>query len=151
MRAGKKPRSMPQLPGLTLLLGGARSGKSARAEALVRGSGLEPVFVATAQALLMKTPLTLSTAKGRVNLVDQTIDLKVHLRARRDSMFDPATVYRIRGPLADPTVSFDPTRFALRTIVGLALTPVDVLGSVLLPLVGDNGSDPNNPCLQTES
>jgi len=34
-----------------LLLGGARSGKSAHGEALVLASGLRPVYVATAQAL----------------------------------------------------------------------------------------------------
>jgi adenosylcobinamide kinase/adenosylcobinamide-phosphate guanylyltransferase len=39
------------LPPVTLILGGARSGKSAHAEALVERSGLRWVYVATAQPL----------------------------------------------------------------------------------------------------
>ncbi len=39
------------LPRLTLILGGARSGKSRHAERLIEASGLDPVYIATAQAL----------------------------------------------------------------------------------------------------
>jgi hypothetical protein len=99
----------------------------------------------------MKTPLTISTATGTLNLVDQTIDLEAHLGARRESMFDPRQIYRIRGPLADPAVDYSKTGFAARAIAGLALKPLDVLGSLLRPLVTDGGRDGDNPCLSAES
>jgi AsmA family protein len=105
--------------------------------------------VATAQSLLVTTPLTQSTATGTINLVDRTIDLVVHLRARRASTFDPATVYRVHGPMDDPAVDFSRTGFVVHALVGLVMKPLDALGA-LLPLVSDDGGDPTNPCLSTE-
>ena len=105
--------------------------------------------IATAQSLLMTTPLTHSTATGTINLVDQTIDLVVHFRARRASTFDPATTYRIHGPMTNPAFDFSATGFVARAIANLVLKPLDALGA-LLPLVSDNGGDPSNPCLSTE-
>jgi hypothetical protein len=141
---------------VTWLLAGAQRGTR-----MLRGTGgrtklksLIDTFtikhgVATAQSLLMTTPLTQSTATGTVNLVDQTIDLVVHLRARRASMFDPATTYRIHGPMADPALDFSPTGFFAHAIAKLVLKPLDALGA-LLPLVADDGEDPTNPCLSKE-
>jgi uncharacterized protein involved in outer membrane biogenesis len=128
----------------TGLLGGTTASGHTRLECFVARFGIEQGILTT-QSLLMKTPLTLSTAKGSINLVDRTVDLRVHLKPR-EALISSARVYRVQGPIADPTIDYSKAGFLAHTIEGLIMTPFDVLGS-LFPLVDDAGGDPSNPCL----
>ena len=69
------------LPPTTLVLGGARSGKSAHAEALVLGSGLKPVYVATAQALDQEMGERIRHHRQRRGAVWLTIEEPLELAA----------------------------------------------------------------------
>jgi adenosylcobinamide kinase/adenosylcobinamide-phosphate guanylyltransferase len=132
---------------LTLVLGGARSGKSAFAEALVLGSGLEPVYIATAQALdgemteriglhrqrrgagwrLVEEPLELAAAlthhasAGRAVLVDcLTLWLTNLLLAERNPCHEADRLLEAVESLAGPAV-------LVSNEVGLGVVPMDRL------------------------
>ncbi len=74
-----------KLPGVTLVLGGARSGKSRFAENLVETSGLKPVYVATAQAFDAEMKDRIERHRARRGndweTVEAPIDLPDALRA----------------------------------------------------------------------
>lgn len=146
---------MSALPALTLLLGGARSGKSARAEALALRSGLAPVYVATAQALddemgeriarhrsrrglawrLVEEPLALpatiaaETRPDRVLLVDcLTLWLTNLMVAGRD--VDEDVDRLLRGlPAAGPVI-------LVSNEVGLGIVPLDAMSRAFVDHAG---------------
>ncbi|MEQ8965365.1 MAG: bifunctional adenosylcobinamide kinase/adenosylcobinamide-phosphate guanylyltransferase [Azospirillaceae bacterium] len=140
-------RPAAPLPRVTLVLGGARSGKSARAEALVEESGLAPVYVATAQAFdeemrariaehrarrgpawhTVEAPMALAAtleaeaAPGRAVLVDcLTLWLTNLLLAERDCAAEGDGLVAALGRLAGPAV-------VVSNEVGLGIVPDNAL------------------------
>ena len=102
--------------------------------------------VATSQSLFMDTSLARSTGSGTLNLVDRTIDIVVNPRPARAELVRLTTPYRIVGPLSNPSIDVSRVGLAGRAVGELALTPLNLLGS-LTSLVSDWGRDRENPCL----
>jgi adenosylcobinamide kinase/adenosylcobinamide-phosphate guanylyltransferase len=132
---------------LTLVLGGARSGKSRFAEGLIEATPLEPVYVATAEPLdaemaariadhrqrrgdrwrLVEAPLALAEAiasqaqPGRAILVDcLTLWLANLLLAGRDPVGEGGRLLAVLGQVSGPVI-------IVSNEVGQGIVPLDPL------------------------
>lgn len=129
----------------TLTLGGARSGKSRFAEKLARGSGLDLVYIATAQAL--DDEMAERIAKHRADRGDdwRTVEapldlagaLRAHAGAGRLLLVDCLTLWLSNIMLAERDVDAEASSL-LSTIAATPMPMIFVSNEVGLGIVPDN-------------
>jgi adenosylcobinamide kinase/adenosylcobinamide-phosphate guanylyltransferase len=130
---------------LTLVLGGARSGKSAHAEHLALASGLSPVYVATAQALDDEMTRRIAAHRARRGpdwrTVEEPLDLVGTLRREgapeRAVLVDCLTLWLTNLMVAGRTVEAECARL-LDALPGLAGPVVLVSNEVGQGITPDN-------------
>ncbi len=102
--------------------------------------------LAELRKLVLDTPNATAVGTGHIDFARETIDVQIRPSPRETRLIELATPFTITGNLADPSVVASTTGAAIRALGRIALSPVDVLGS-LLPFVNSRGDDPGNPCL----
>jgi adenosylcobinamide kinase/adenosylcobinamide-phosphate guanylyltransferase len=132
------------LPNLTLVLGGANSGKSDFAETLVRKTGLRRIYIATAQAFDTEMQAKIDThriARGDTWLtIEAPLDLAAMLKNRaadEATLIDCATLWLSNHLLADHDLEAQ----SAALLAALANTPgpvVVVSNEVGMGIVPDN-------------
>ena len=141
---------------LTLILGGARSGKSRYAERLVLASGLTPVYVATAEALDAEMAARIAQHRARRDkswrTIEEPIDLVgVLLRECRPGqavLVDCLTLWLTNLMMAQRPVQADSTRLLellpsrpgdlvlVSNEVGLGVIPTDAMARAFIEHAG---------------
>ena len=138
------------------MLGGARSGKSAHAEALVLGSGLQPVYVATAQALDGEMAARIEHHRARRGTAWRTVEAPLELAAtvadlaaaERAVLVDCLTLWLTKLMLAGRDVGTEGSRLLaalaaargpvvlVSNEVGLGIVPLDALSRAFVDHAG---------------
>jgi adenosylcobinamide kinase/adenosylcobinamide-phosphate guanylyltransferase len=118
------------LPKLSLVLGGAASGKSDLAERLVEGSGRPPVYIATGQAHDAEMARKISRHRDRRGPGWQTLEAPLEvaaalpdLPAECAALLDCATFWLSNHMFADSDVEAETARL----LAALAATPAPVV------------------------
>jgi adenosylcobinamide kinase / adenosylcobinamide-phosphate guanylyltransferase len=141
---------------LTLILGGARSGKSRHAERLVLASGLAPVYVATAQALDAEMTARIADHRARRGAGWRTIEEPVDMagvllrecRPDRAVLVDCLTLWLTNLMMAQRPVQVDSVRLLellpslpgtlvlVSNEVGLGVIPTDATARAFIDHAG---------------
>ncbi|PWC87243.1 membrane biogenesis protein [Azospirillum sp. TSH100] len=101
--------------------------------------------IAQVEALVLDTPETLVTGKGRISLRNEALDLRIVGDSKSPQVFATHVPVLVGGTLGNPDIGVDPTESAARGAAAVAL------GVLLTPLAGvlpflDPGSDEQPQC-----
>ncbi len=133
------------LPPVTLVLGGTRSGKSAHAEHLVLQSGLQPVYLATAEARDEEMEARITAHKRRRDeawiTIEEPVELAEYLQQacqrKRAVLVDCLTLWLSNLMMAGRNVAAEITR--LTDSLGTLSGPVVLVsGETGLGIIADN-------------
>jgi adenosylcobinamide kinase/adenosylcobinamide-phosphate guanylyltransferase len=151
-----QPMEPDRLHRLTLILGGARSGKSRHAERLVLESGLVPVHVATAEALDEEMAARIAEHKGRRGArwrtleepLDLVLALQAECRAGRAVLVDCLTLWLTNLMVKERPVRAEMEGFVaalprlagtlvlVSNEVGLGVVPTDAMARAFIDHAG---------------
>jgi len=129
----------------TLILGGARSGKSAFAERFIEQSGLEAVYIATGQAYDDEMRERIAVHRERRGSIWKTVEepldltgaLQAHAGERRAVLVDCLTLWLTNLMMAERDIAAETARLA-SMIPELKGTVLIVSNEVGLGIVPDN-------------
>jgi hypothetical protein len=101
--------------------------------------------VATGEAILLDTAAATVGATGRIDLRDESLDLRVTPQAKQTSLLSLAVPFLIGGTLAAPSVGPDPVGTALGAakIAGLFINPLAAGAALVL----ESEAVDQNPCV----
>ena len=132
------------MPKLSLVLGGAASGKSVFAEGLILGSGLAPVYVATAQSWDAEMAAKIAAHRAQRGpgwrLIEEPLEIRKRLTAVNFSdavLVDCATLWLTNVMLADRETEAAGTEL-LAALANCAAPVVIVSNEVGQGIVPDN-------------
>jgi uncharacterized protein involved in outer membrane biogenesis len=100
--------------------------------------------LATSQAFVFNTKLTVITGEGEINLATEQVNFLLSPEPKRFSLFSLATKLRVEGSIQDPTVRPDMASLAKKGIKSLSALVVGPLG-LLAPFV-NLGAHQKHPC-----
>lgn len=102
--------------------------------------------LAQSRTLVLDTPNMRAYGRGQIDFRNEFLAIGVEPQAKDKRLIALSTPFAIEGRLADPSIKVGAAGASLRKSGEVLLSPLNLFGS-LLPFIGDDGKDGDDPCL----